>query len=314
MHCWKSWILGGGLLLGVAANPVQAQETLVDPALKPSSLTDSLAPSLEPQHQSQQPIALPVEPTPPQPTPSLCQLAQPQDCVIPDLPVLDSDRLSYQALDLAPIAPASIASAPPIAPIAPAPLDLAPLDLAQAEPAAPDAKPSEAKSPYPRWSVSVYGGVLNSVNLQESLLLTSDLENSYMAGIGATQALIKRRAFNFELDAQLLKHFGDQRHFEATAAVSFRWKDFFWDRFIDTSFAFGEGLSLATEAPPIEKERNGKANGLLNYLMFEWTFALPNKPDWELVMRMNHRSGGYGTFNGVSAGSNLYGVGLRHHF
>lgn len=166
----------------------------------------------------------------------------------------------------------------------------------------------------PRWSVTAYGGVLNSVNVQESLLLTTDLENSYIVGIGATQALLKRRTFNIELDAQLLKHFGDQSHGELTTAVSFRWKDFFWDRWIDTSLAIGQGLSFATATPAIETERNGKSSQLLNYLMFEFAFALPRQPDWELALRMGHRSGVYGLFNGVSAGSNLYSAGLRRRF
>jgi hypothetical protein len=94
----------------------------------------------------------------------------------------------------------------------------------------------------------------------------------------------------------------------------FRWQPFPWDRYLDTSFAIGEGLSYATDDPEIETEKHDRTSRVLNYLMLELAVAVPQQPRWTLFGRVHHRSGVFGLFDGVTGGSNVVGAGIRYTF
>lgn len=123
-----------------------------------------------------------------------------------------------------------------------------------------------------------------------------------------------RHYLRLEAEGQLVKHFDLMNHFEVNALVVLRWLPFPWDRYLDTSFAVGEGLSYATRDPAIEVEKHGRTSQLLNYLLFELAFCLPQHPRWDYFLRVHHRSGVFGLFDGVSGGSNLVGAGFRYRF
>jgi hypothetical protein len=53
----------------------------------------------------------------------------------------------------------------------------------------------------------------------------------------------------------------------------------------------GDGLPYATSTPKLEEQQHDNTSLLLNYTMFELTFALPEPPQWNLVWRIHHRSG-----------------------
>lgn len=117
------------------------------------------------------------------------------------------------------------------------------------------------------------------------------------------------------------RHSERQDHWEFNAVLILRWNEFPWDRYLDTSFAVGEGLSYATEYPPIEKDYHAMMFGLedqvsklLNYLSFELTFGVPKLPPWNVFIRIHHRSGIYGLINDVNGGSNYMGAGVRYDF
>jgi hypothetical protein len=118
----------------------------------------------------------------------------------------------------------------------------------------------------------------------------------------------------WEVEGQVVKHFGLQHHWEFNGLVVARWHPFPWDRYLDTSFAIGEGLSYATEVPPVEVARGQDTAKLLNYLLFELTMALPAYPNMQVVALMHHRSGAFGLFSGVTGGSNFFGAGLKYLF
>ncbi|OEU60345.1 MAG: hypothetical protein BA870_01685 [Desulfuromonadales bacterium C00003094] len=117
-----------------------------------------------------------------------------------------------------------------------------------------------------------------------------------------------------EGEGQVAKHWGEQDHFEFNALLGLRWLPFPWDRYLDTSFAMGAGLSYATDEPEIEVEKNDRTARLLGYLMFELAMVVPRQPNWTLFARVHHRSGAFGLFDGVSGGSNVVGAGLRYTF
>lgn len=118
----------------------------------------------------------------------------------------------------------------------------------------------------------------------------------------------------WEVEGQLVKHFDLQDHWETNALVVARWHPFPWDRYLDTSFAIGEGISYATSVPDVELARGQDSARLLNYILVELTLALPMYPDWQLVTLMHHRSGAFGFYSGVVGGSNFFGSGIKYLF
>ena len=108
-----------------------------------------------------------------------------------------------------------------------------------------------------------------------------------------------------------MRYFGRQGHWELDSAFLLRWLEFPWNGKFKTTLAIGDGVSVASETPLIEAQRNARTSKLLNFLVIEGTFAGPVWPSAHLVLRLNHRSGVYGLFNGVSAGSNFVSLGIR---
>ncbi len=83
------------------------------------------------------------------------------------------------------------------------------------------------------------------------------------------------------------------------------------------SVSLGNGLSYATDIPEIESAYLSKNSRLLYHLVFEFTFGLePRKSDstYEALLRLHHRSGFFGLFDGVVGGSDFLCLGLRRKF
>ena len=167
------------------------------------------------------------------------------------------------------------------------------------------------------WSATLYGAVLLKGNLSDGSLLNSGFEDSYLTAL----AVAKRMAsyedkIDLELEGQIVKHFRGQKHWEFNALGIGRWLLFPWDEYLNTNFAFGAGLSFATETPKVEEERRGddQTQEVLAYLLLELELGLPEYPNWSGVTRIHHRSGAFGLFNGVTGASNAWGVGIKYRF
>ena len=102
--------------------------------------------------------------------------------------------------------------------------------------------------------------------------------------------------------------------YEFNPYLMFRWANFPWNHYVDTSLALAEGVSYDTSVPAIEKRGNNNTRRLLNYLMFEATFAAPTYPRWQFVLRVHHRSGAYGLYRAGNTGSNDIGAAIRYLF
>lgn len=102
--------------------------------------------------------------------------------------------------------------------------------------------------------------------------------------------------------------------YEFDPYLAFRWTNLPWNHYVNTSFAFGEGISYATSVPALEKRDNENTKRLLNLLVFEATFALPQYPQLQLVARIHHRSGAYGLYHAGNTGSNDVGLGIKYLF
>lgn len=122
----------------------------------------------------------------------------------------------------------------------------------------------------------------------------------------------------WEVEGQLGQHAGRQTHQEVSLVLIARWTRFPWDGFVDTRFAFGQGVSLSSQVPPLEPrtgvDEDEESQRFLNYLLVEAEFSSPSSSPWSAVVRVHHRSGVFGLYGGVDGGSNYVGVGLRRRF
>jgi len=116
----------------------------------------------------------------------------------------------------------------------------------------------------------------------------------------------------FELEAGTGYRFSNEDTGEVWGALFARWDRFPWRDTLYTSIAASTGLNYASRVSEIEwSEHNSR---LLHYFTPEITFADPDDKSLEGVLRLHHRSGVYGTFNGVRSGSNIVTLGARKRF
>ncbi len=158
-----------------------------------------------------------------------------------------------------------------------------------------------------------------------------DWKGSAIAGFAFSRDLVDvdwngSDLFGIEAELGAGQRFGTQTEAEAWAALYLRWKRFPWNDMVKTSFAISTGLSYATGISDYEREVSGNDEGsrLLHFFSPELTFALPDRPDRELVFRMHHRSGikskgengpaGFEMFNYTDTGATYATLGLRWHF
>ncbi len=120
-------------------------------------------------------------------------------------------------------------------------------------------------------------------------------------------------ALGFELEGSYGYHFERQRYHEFAVALIGRWHDFPWNEWLVTSFGLGIGPSFTTRVPRLEADHGGDTN-VLNQANLEITFALPNRPERELFLRLEHRSGILGLLGPAGAESNFAVVGYRYRF
>ena len=176
--------------------------------------------------------------------------------------------------------------------------------------------PDEAS---PRYRATAYYAHYSPDRMLEIL----QLKNPHISGHSQLAALAwsyrlneTPRDLNWELEGQIVQHYGRQSHQELNLVLNARWSRFPWDNYIDTSAALGWGQSFATAVPELEPRsgRDEESVHLLNYMLVELDFAPPSRPEWGLVLRLHHRSGIFGLYNGVNGGSNYVGAGIRYQF
>lgn len=124
----------------------------------------------------------------------------------------------------------------------------------------------------------------------------------------------------FMLDGELGANyrFGDTEGGEFWAAMYLRYDGFPWTEYLYTTFGLSMGPDFVTRLPRVERgtDLRPEANRsrVLNFFSPEITVALPSAPEHEVVFRYIHRSGIFGTFNGVWEGANAFILGYRFRF
>ena len=131
-------------------------------------------------------------------------------------------------------------------------------------------------------------------------------------------------ALDIEPEVGLGKRFGDMVAMQFWGGAVIRWTVFPWNDVLKTSMGFSEGLSLATQVENGERVLNDAQRTpmgfrytgsiILNYFSPEITFALPQFPAYELLIRFDHRSGIFGLIKNVHAGVQYETIGFRVRF
>jgi hypothetical protein len=178
--------------------------------------------------------------------------------------------------------------------------------------------------PYP-WAATVWGGQMIDANFGDTFVFKGRMRPEYLWGIGLNKRLLRAGPLALEFDSNALLHhayeqqggeFNQDVLYANTPAQTFG--EFTWSFGIRAwlqpwlSLAFFEGVSLNTNVSNYEKTFREDYTTFLNYLGFEVEALI--KPEWSIVGRIHHRSGAYGTYSGVSEGSNAYLVGMRYRF
>jgi hypothetical protein len=168
------------------------------------------------------------------------------------------------------------------------------------------------------FALTLYSGKYSDDRLGHVLLSKPvEFTDSYVAVAALSKIFtLESRSHQWEVEGQLGKHYDGQDHWEFNILALYRWQRFPWNHYLQTSVAIGDGLSYASETPPLEAQSttNEGATRLLNYILVEFTFAPPQVDNWALVARVHHRSGVYGLFNDVEGGSNVLAAGVKFSF
>jgi len=165
-------------------------------------------------------------------------------------------------------------------------------------------------------ALSLYGARMSYNDWHEFFTQQSgNFADSYLLALTVSKTL-KRWPYHLstELEGQVVKHFKLQDHWEFNLLETIRWSSSPSHPWPDFSLAFGLGLSAATEKPEIEIENDGETARLLVYWMTELAIVpLISKPNFELILRIHHRSDAFGLMS-KDGGSNALGTGFRLRF
>lgn len=193
----------------------------------------------------------------------------------------------------------------------------------------------------------IYGGKYSETDLLPIVFKQeTEYKDSYIGVIGGSIPFDTNLRFaEFEAEVNLVKHFGIMNHFELNGLYIARISNLFY---LPISFAFGEGLSIASQNPLLENKDKGiyiygrrfdYATGLLilnnlgfyplgtqiqtdriysrnvlNYVMMELDFGLNNvQYDPRIFIRIHHRSGVFGLYcsSDPACGSNFVTYGVK---
>ena len=124
------------------------------------------------------------------------------------------------------------------------------------------------------------------------------------------------RHWTMEPEFGIGQRYGRQSATELWGALYFRYHGFPWDRYLLTTMAVSTGMNWASEVSDVEQERarDGDGSQWMHFFSPEVTFALPSRPNTELLIRVHHRSGVFGLVSDAWGGAQYATVGLRFRF
>ncbi len=167
------------------------------------------------------------------------------------------------------------------------------------------------------WALTAFAGRLTTDSVTNEILVAeAEFEDAGAVGLAASKDLFRVGDYlRFALEAQVLKHFGDQDHWEFNFPLVARWTEFPWNHLVPTTIALGDGPSIPTETPELERRRRPQESAqVLNYVLGEITLGLPQLPRWSLALRFHHRSGVFELIDDVGEASTILAAGVKFRF
>jgi hypothetical protein len=178
-------------------------------------------------------------------------------------------------------------------------------------------------------SVMIFGGVASETNFTDLLISPWNTEvnpigvvgASYSHRLGTVNGLTGGIGevgddLTIEAEGGVSARFGDENLGEAWTALYLRYDNLPWNDTVYTTIGVNTGVSLLTNLSDFERwrDKKGRSSVFLHYLGPEFTFADPENKDLEFVLRLHHRSGVFGLFDGVVSGSTFLSAGIRVRF
>jgi hypothetical protein len=173
--------------------------------------------------------------------------------------------------------------------------------------------------------VAVYAGTYVEDSMSEVLVTSPSppVAWDYAGGDHIVAAALSRRAadlwpgrLTLEPEVGVGRRFGRQDATEAWGALFVRYRGFPWDGRLVTTAAVSTGLNWASSVTGVETDRADGEEGSrwMHFFAPEITFALPSRPEVELLLRFHHRSGVFGLVSDARGGAQYATVGLRFRF
>ena len=175
------------------------------------------------------------------------------------------------------------------------------------------------------WAVTAWGGQMIDAAFGDTFLFNGRMRPEAVMGVGLQKRIARAGPVALELEADLFSHIAKQQRggeYNQDTPYADLPAQSFGEGVIGIgarlwvqpwlSFSLMEGISYNTDQSLYEKTFRKNYSQLLNYLGFELEAAVSQ--DLSLVGRIHHRSGAFGTYNGVTEGSNAYLLGLRYRW
>lgn len=182
--------------------------------------------------------------------------------------------------------------------------------------AAASSQAAEIASPN---TFTFYTGRISAEATWHDVLLrpySTNYTDSYLIAASYMHAWRESRtgALRLEYELNATYNFGEQSYWEVNVApVTLRWQRFPWSNRLHTTIAFGLGLSYAFEYPEVERRLENETQQFLLFWELEAT-AGPREGPWSAVLRLHHRSPGWGFMGIKDGGMNAPSLGFRYAF
>lgn len=156
--------------------------------------------------------------------------------------------------------------------------------------------------------------------------LKGDPNGGKIAGIQVERYVYKNPydfPVNITLQSSFITHFNsysgekadyytNKDTYEINFGIKIYWTEFPWDKYVRTRLGVSEGLSYTSNITNLERynQHNEKNSNYLNYIDVTLSFnakditRMDNLEDTYIGIGISHRSGIFGTINGVDGGSN----------
>jgi hypothetical protein len=166
---------------------------------------------------------------------------------------------------------------------------------------------------------TLYSGRISSEETWHDVLLkpySSEYADSYLVAGSYMHAYREHLdgRLRMEYEVNVAYNFGEQDHWELNfAPITLRWQRLPWDHYLHSTLAFGLGFSYAFDHPEVEERLENDTQQFLLFWQLELT-AGPREGPWSVVVRLHHRSPGWGLMGVSDGGMNAPSLGFRYAF